>query len=84
MLLRCYYDYCQQAAWTGSLTPSTTASYTFNCSFLGGYGIAWVDGHLLCTHGMPLYARDIGKCKACTLLNLPAHCCTTTALHGTA
>ena len=48
------------AEWSGSLTPTSTADYTFNCSFGGGYGLAWVGGHLLCTHGMPAYAHDVG------------------------
>ena len=48
------------AIWQGSLTPPANDSYAFNCSFVGGYGIAWVDGHVLCTHGMPLYAGDVG------------------------
>jgi hypothetical protein len=34
--------------------------YAFNCTFNGGHGLAWVDGHLLCNHGMPLYAHNVG------------------------
>jgi hypothetical protein len=48
------------AVWSGSLTPAATGSYRFNCSFANGVGLAWVDGHVLCTHGMPLYGRDVG------------------------
>lgn len=48
------------AEWSGSITPSETASYAFNCSFDGGHGLAWVDGHVLCTQNMPLYASNRG------------------------
>ena len=44
--------------WSGSITPAQTAAYLFNCSFTGGYGLAWVDGQVLCTHSMPLYRGD--------------------------
>ena len=51
---------CISALWTGSLTPLTAGPYAFNCSFANGFGLAWVDGHVLCTHGMPLYASNTG------------------------
>eukprot|EP01052_Picozoa_sp_SAG31_P029444 SAG31_NODE_2928_length_4900_cov_6.506561_1_plen_170_part_00 len=44
--------------WLGSITPSDSAAYLFNCTFVGGYGLAWVDGQVLCTHSMPLYRGD--------------------------
>ena len=54
------HDGVLSAQWSGSLTPSAPGAFVFNCSFTGGYGIAWVDGHVLCTHGMPLYRSDVG------------------------
>lgn len=48
------------ALWSGSLVPPNTTSYRFNCTFIGGYGLAWVDGHFLCNHGMPAYANQVG------------------------
>jgi hypothetical protein len=49
------------AIWSGSITPTTaTAAYLFNCTFTNGYGIAWVDGHVLCTQGYPLYEGNVG------------------------
>lgn len=50
----------QSALWTGSLLPPSTTTYNFSCTFLNGYGLAWVDGHLMCHDGMPLYAHLIG------------------------
>jgi hypothetical protein len=44
------------AEWLGSLTVATTGAYRFNCTFSNGYGLAWVDDHILCVHGMPAYA----------------------------
>ncbi len=48
------------AEWSGSLTPTETANYFFNCSFDGGFGLGWVDGHVLCTQNMPLYRSNVG------------------------
>ena len=49
------------ALFTGSVTPHTSGMYAFNCTFGGdSYGLGWVDGHVLCTHGMPLYAGNVG------------------------
>ena len=43
------------AVWVASLTPNVSGAYEFNCSFANGFGLAWVDGHVLCTESMPLY-----------------------------
>jgi hypothetical protein len=51
------------AEWLGSLTPSTTGSYRFNCTFEAGFGLAWIDGHIFCSHGLPAYAHDVGPAK---------------------
>ena len=48
------------AEWSGSVTPTETANYFFNCSFDGGFGLGWVDGHVLCTQNMPLYQSNAG------------------------
>lgn len=48
------------AEWSGSITPTETGAYAFNCSFDGGYGLGWVDGHVLCTQNMPLYQSNKG------------------------
>eukprot|EP00662_Eupelagonemidae_sp_cell21_P046571 gene46571-43612_t len=29
--------------WTGSVTPPASARYRFNCTFVGGYGLAWLQ-----------------------------------------
>ena len=45
------------AEWIGSLRAPINGKYRFNCTFTtGSYGLAWVDDHLLCSHGMPAYA----------------------------
>ena len=48
------------AEWSGSITPTETAAYAFNCSFDGGHGLGWIDGHVLCTQNMPLYSSNRG------------------------
>ena len=48
------------AEWSGSIIPTETAAYAFNCSFDGGHGLGWVDGHVLCTQNMPLYRDNKG------------------------
>eukprot|EP01052_Picozoa_sp_SAG31_P021517 SAG31_NODE_1669_length_7575_cov_2.213483_1_plen_997_part_00 len=48
------------AEWIGTLTPKGTATYRFNCTFLNGFGLAWIDGHIFCNHGLPAYRHQVG------------------------
>jgi hypothetical protein len=62
--MHCITDPLEQASSQArhhNVTPAHwLPRYAFNCTFNGGHGLAWVDGHLLCNHGMPLYAHNVG------------------------